>query len=89
MDLESMNKLRLDRRLIRRRGWIDGKTLDEALTALPDASDKVAPSDEPSETGAQPRSAQSGPSALPAFSDSSTGATAPAFGGPTEGETPA
>jgi hypothetical protein len=43
MDDESMKKLRLDKRLTGRRGWIASKDLQSALDALPDASDKIAP----------------------------------------------
>ena len=46
MDRESMKKLRLDRRLIRRRGWIRPNELEKELSRLPDVSDKVAPIEE-------------------------------------------
>ncbi len=49
MDRESMKRLRLDRRLIRRRGWVSKEDLERELTALPDVSHKIAPVvDEPS-----------------------------------------
>ncbi len=48
MDRNSMQRLRLDRRLLRRRGWIEQEELDSALAALPDVADKIAP-DEPEE----------------------------------------
>lgn len=32
--------LRLDRRLLNRRGWISAQDLDDALEALPDVADK-------------------------------------------------
>jgi hypothetical protein len=41
MDLESMKKLRLDRRLFHRRGGISDKELQKELDALPDVSDKL------------------------------------------------
>ena len=41
MDRESMKKLRLDRRLLHRRGGISAKELKKALDALPDVSDKL------------------------------------------------
>ena len=41
MDLESKERLRLDRRLIRRRGHIAADELARALDALPDASHKA------------------------------------------------
>jgi len=49
MDRESMRRLRLDRRLIRRRGWLSEEDLERELAALPDVSHKIAPvGDEPS-----------------------------------------
>lgn len=41
MTRESTEKLRLDRRLLRRRGWISQKELDAAIEALPDVSGKA------------------------------------------------
>ena len=35
--------LKLDRRLLRRRGWIDPAELERELEALPDVSDKIQP----------------------------------------------
>ncbi len=46
MDQESMRKLRLDRRLIGRRGWVSEQQLQKDLEALPDVSDKQMPPDE-------------------------------------------
>ena len=43
MDRESMRRLRLDRRLIGRRGWISEEELERELSALPDVSHKIAP----------------------------------------------
>ena len=45
MDRESMKRLKLDRRLIGRRGWISQKDLERELAALPDASDKIQPAE--------------------------------------------
>ncbi len=42
MDRSSMQMLRLDKRLIRRRDWISQKDLEKELSALPDVSDKIA-----------------------------------------------
>ena len=42
MDRRSTQQLKLDRRLIRRRGWISKEELERELTALPDVSDKLA-----------------------------------------------
>jgi len=41
MNRESLNKLHLDRRLLRRKGWISSKELDSALKELPDAGAKA------------------------------------------------
>jgi hypothetical protein len=43
MDRETVSKLRLDRRLSRRRGWISPDDLERELEALPDLSHKIAP----------------------------------------------
>ncbi len=47
MDRETISKLRLDKRLISRRGWISPDDLDRELEALPDVSSKIAPIEEP------------------------------------------
>ena len=67
MDRESMRRLRLDRRLIRRRGWISEEDLERELAALPDVSHKIAPvGGEPSapskQTEALPGESQEEPS---------------------------
>ena len=41
MNRESLEKLRLDRRLIGRRGWMTGSERTRALESLPDVSDKA------------------------------------------------
>ncbi len=41
MNRQSMQKLRLDRRLIERSNWISGQELDSELDSLPDASHKA------------------------------------------------
>ena len=46
MDSNSMKQLRLDQRLIRRRGWISKDELERELSALPDSSHKVAPQED-------------------------------------------
>jgi hypothetical protein len=38
--------LKFDRRLLRRRGWIDAEELAKALADLPDVSNKAAPQGE-------------------------------------------
>ena len=47
MNRASIEKLRLDRRLIGRNNWISEKELSRRLEELPDASDKIA--DEPAD----------------------------------------
>ena len=46
MNREAMEKLRLDRRLINRRGWVSKAELEKNLEALPDVSHKIAPSED-------------------------------------------
>ncbi len=41
MNQQSMQKLRLDRRLIDRSSWISGQELQSELDSLPDASHKA------------------------------------------------
>ncbi|HKA14168.1 MAG TPA: hypothetical protein VKH41_04055 [Myxococcota bacterium] len=41
MNRESLEKLRLDRRLLNRRGWMGAAELQRALDELPDVSDKA------------------------------------------------
>ncbi len=43
MDRKSLERLKLDWRLIRRRNWISSDELQRELDALPDVADKVAP----------------------------------------------
>jgi hypothetical protein len=47
MDRETISKLRLDRRLALRRGWISPDDLEAELAELPDVSDKIAPAEPP------------------------------------------
>jgi hypothetical protein len=42
----ALRKLRLDRRMLDRRGWIPQQELDRELATLPDVSDKIAPTEE-------------------------------------------
>ncbi len=51
-----MRKLKLDRRLIGRRGWISEDELHRELEALPDASDKILPPEPPE--AAEPSSSE-------------------------------
>jgi hypothetical protein len=43
MVYDGIRNLKLDRRLLRRRGWIDPEELEKALADLPDVSDKAQP----------------------------------------------
>ena len=54
MDHETMKKFQFDRRLIRRRGWIQPDVLERELESLPDVAEKAAPMEDeaPAETAA-------------------------------------
>ncbi len=54
MDRESLQGLRLDRRLIGRRNWIDPKELERELEVLPDVSDKIRPSEDVADASEEP-----------------------------------
>jgi len=57
MDRRSTARLKLDRRLIRRRGWISKEELERELADLPDVSTKIAdpePQDVPVERDLEP-----------------------------------
>jgi len=43
MNRQATENLRLDRRLLHRRGWISKAEREKAFAALPDVSDKIAP----------------------------------------------
>jgi hypothetical protein len=45
----ALRKLRLDRRMLDRRGWIPQNELERELAALPDVSDKIAATEEAGE----------------------------------------
>lgn len=57
MHRETISKLRLDKRLIRRRGWISPDDLERELEALPDVSDKIAQPEEMADDAAAPEPA--------------------------------
>ncbi len=46
--------LKFDRRLLRRRGWVDPEELEKELADLPDVSDKAQPQDEEGTTSPEP-----------------------------------
>ncbi len=54
MDRKSLDRIRLDRRLIRRRNWIPANELRRELDALPDVTDKVAPIESETEATTDP-----------------------------------
>ncbi len=54
MDRKSLDRIRLDRRLIRRRNWIPANELRRELDALPDVTDKVAPVESEDEATPEP-----------------------------------
>ncbi len=54
MDRKSLDRIRLDRRLIRRRNWIPANELSRELDALPDVTDKVAPIESETEATTEP-----------------------------------
>ena len=46
MDQRAIEKLKFDRRLEGRRGWVENKEVERELESLPDSADKVAPPEE-------------------------------------------
>ncbi|HXV37470.1 MAG TPA: hypothetical protein VEC18_09990 [Myxococcota bacterium] len=46
MDRRSLERLRTDRRLTGRKGWLQPQDLEREAQKLPDASDKIAPQEE-------------------------------------------
>ena len=62
MNRRSLEKLRLDRRLTGRHGWISNADLTTEIEKMPDASEKVAEAEvrpDPDESDAQPPEAGS------------------------------
>ncbi len=62
MNKRSLDKLRLDRRLTGRRGWISKADLTTEIEKMPDSSDKIAAPEvrpDPDESDAQPPEAGS------------------------------
>ncbi len=49
MDYDHTRKLKFDRRLLRRRGWVDPEELEKELADLPDVSHKAQPQGEEEE----------------------------------------
>ena len=63
MNNDSTRKLKVDRRLIHRRGWISKNELQKQLDSLPDVSDKIAPPDESEGEGETQSGAEAPPRA--------------------------
>lgn len=69
MDRESVERLRFDRRLSRRRGWVDEAEAAQALDALPDVSEKMTTAAEleaEEAAAAEEASAEEAPAETPA-----------------------
>jgi hypothetical protein len=64
MNREATEKLKLDRRLLNRRGWASKAELEAALASLPDVSHKIAPPEEES-PGSDAETASGDPGAAP------------------------
>lgn len=75
MDRESVERLRFDRRLARRRDWVDGQEVDQYVESLPDVSDKM--------TTAAELEAEAEAEAAPAASGSEAAPATESFGGST------
>ena len=67
MNRDSMNALRLDRRLLRRRGWLTAEELEEQLAALPDAAEKAQAVDVNTEAAAPEAPASGDPESSRGF----------------------
>ncbi len=59
------HSMRLDKRLIRRRGWIASEELERALAELPDVSDKAAAPEERGAPSAGPSGGETPPEGAP------------------------
>jgi hypothetical protein len=59
---QSMERLKLDRRLFDRKNWISQAELDAVMAALPDVSDKIAVAETEEAAGSPGAEAGSGPS---------------------------
>lgn len=60
MERGSLEKLKFDKRLRRRQGWVSDRDIEDHLKSLPDVSDKIAvESDESAEESAEQSTEQS------------------------------
>lgn len=50
---DSLRNIRLDRRLLQRRDWIDSEQLEKELSALPDVAQKARRGDEGEPSGGE------------------------------------
>lgn len=85
MDRESVDRLRFDRRLEQRRGWVEDAAKQAHIESLPDVSDKMTRGlDEPEEmpAAAEPGSPEGAP-VMPSYStpDVASDPTPGSFGG--------
>jgi len=67
MNRDSMKALRFDRRMLQRRGWITHEELEQQLSSLPDAANKVKAGEEESSTPAPDAPAGGGPESPSGF----------------------
>ena len=81
MDKESVERLRYDRRLQRRTGWVEESAMESHIEALPDVSEKMT-------TGAALEDAEDEPVAAAASFPSAAPSAAPSaeLGGSAQGE---
>ncbi len=83
MDRESVDRLRFDRRLQRRRDWVEASDVEAQLESLPDVSDKMTTAAElEAEEEAARENAATEAANAPA-PEAAPAAGAPSFGGPT------
>ena len=66
MDNESTARLKFDRRLANRRGWVEPEELEQELASLPDSADKIHDPDEEPEPKPAPEPAAAAPESAPA-----------------------
>lgn len=62
MNIEAESKLKFDRRLRDRRGWVSDEELQAELDSLPDVAEKVLPLDEEPERSVSAKADPSGSS---------------------------
>lgn len=63
MNRKATEDLRLDRRLLKRRGWISKADREKEFAALPDVSDKIAPPEPDDESDDAAATASEAPAA--------------------------